>query len=392
MHILMFSYDKALVTGDAVGDVLLRHQHYAEHLDKLDVLVLAPTKRPPAEINVGEKLTIYPSYGPRILSWLRGYLKARRLCRETRVDIVVAQDALLGVLGVLLRKEFGCKLQINGFGLEIFDDGWLRNSPVHRFYKFVMCWALRKADLVRTDGTKNRVDLIEKLKIHPNKVVTIPVAPGPENISQFASATGDAIREELLGEKYEDMVLFVGMLTKQKNVPNLLRAARLVLHNHPRTLFAIIGDGLERDKLGRLCRELSITEQVRFLGLIPYDKLPEYYAACDVFVLPSWYEGFARVLMEAAFARKPIVATDVSGTGDIVVDNGSGYVVEVNNSQQLADRINWLLENPDKAIRMGVQGYERAASYCDFNRNVEKLITAWRSMLTRDELIEQRVN
>ena len=114
MHILMFSYDKTLVDGNQIGDTLLRHQRYAEYLNRLDILVPAPaTKRQP-EIKVNEKLTIYPSYGSRILSWFRAYLKARRICQKSKVDIIVTQDALLGFLGVLLRKEFGGKLQRHG--------------------------------------------------------------------------------------------------------------------------------------------------------------------------------------------------------------------------------------------------------------------------------------
>ena len=181
------------------------------------------------------------------------------------------------------------------------------------------------------------------------------------------------------------MVLFVGMLIKQKNMPNLLKASKLVLNNHPKTLFAIIGDGPEKDYLSRLCRELDIAQYVRFLGLVSYDNLPEYYAACDLFVLPSWFEGLAKVLMEAAYAQKPIVATNVSGANDIIIDNETGYIVEVDNPQQLADRIEKLLENPDKAITMGAQGYKHAINYCDFPKNLEKRITAWKGMLAVDE-------
>jgi len=177
------------------------------------------------------------------------------------------------------------------------------------------------------------------------------------------------------------MVLFVGVLDKVKNVPNLLRAAKLVLAAYPLTLFTIVGDGPERDRLEGLCRELEIAEHVRFLGLVPYDDLPAYYAACDLVVLPSWIEGFARVLMEAGFAAKPIVATDVGGVEDIVGDGETGYIVAVNDSKQLAERIEELLGNPEKTRLMGRQGYENALKYCDFDRNVERLVNLWQGMV-----------
>jgi len=384
MHILMFSYDKTLVERSQVGDALLRHQHYAEQLDRLDILVPAPAAKRQAEIKASEKLTIYPSYGHKVLSWLRSYLRARRICRKGKVDIVVTQDALLGFLGILLRKEFGCKLQINAFGLEIFSDWWLRQSWLHRLYRFVMCWALRRADLVRTDATQSKRLLSERLKVPPEKVVVVPALPSAENIAKFANAKGDMVRKSLLGSEYDRMVLFVGALEKIKNIPNLLRAARLVLSTHPRTLFVIIGSGSEKDRLETLCRELAIAGNVRFLGIIPYDDLPAYYAACDLVVLPSWSEGFARTLMEAAFARKPIVATDVGGARDIVVDGETGYIVAVDDSAQLAEKIEKLLSNPKRAKLMGQEGYQKAMAYCDFEANTKRLVEVWRTLAEAD--------
>ncbi|HEY83019.1 MAG TPA: glycosyltransferase family 4 protein [Dehalococcoidia bacterium] len=388
MHILMFSYDKTLVEGRQIGDTLLRHQHYAEHLDRLDILVPAPAAKRQAEIKVSEKLTIYPSYGHKVLSWLRSYLKARRICRKSRVDIIVTQDALLGFLGVLLRKEFGCKLQINAFGLEIFSDWWLRQSWLHRCYRLIMGWTLRKANLVRTDATQSKVLLTERLNIPPEKVVVIPALPSAESIAKFVHADGDRIRKSLLGSEYDRMVLFVGALEKVKNIPNLLRAAKLVLSTHPKTLFVIIGSGSEKAHLEEMCGEMAIAGNVRFLGIIPYDDLPAYYAACDLVVLPSWSEGFARTLMEAAFAQKPIVATDVGGARDIVTDGESGYIVAVDDSAQLAGRIIKLLSHPEKAKLMGQEGYQKAMAYCDFAANTKRLVEVWKSLLESNEAKE----
>ena len=389
MHILMLSYDKALIDGDQAGDALLRHRHYSEHVERLDILVPAPAANRQAELKVNEKLTIYPSYGPKIVSWLRVYLKARRICHKSRPDIIITQDALLGFLGVLLRKEFGGKLLVNVFGLEIFNDWWLRQSWRHRWYRLVMCWTLRKANLVRTDATQSRITLMERLNIPAEKVVVIPNFPALESTARLIDADGHAVRESLLGDKYANLVLFVGVLEKIKNIPNLLRAAKLVLSTHAKTLFLIIGSGPEKNHLETLCQELDIVDNVRFLGPILYDDLPAYYAACDLVVLPSWSEGFAKVLMEAAFTKKPIVATNVGGASDTIVDNETGYIVEVDNSEQMADRIARLLGNPEMAQQMGKKGYQRAISYySDFEANVKKLVSVWKSLLASNEVKE----
>ena len=230
---------------------------------------------------------------------------------------------------------------------------------------------------------------MERLNIPAEKVVVIPALPGAESIAKFTNADGNKIREVLLGDKYDKMILFVGALEKVKNLPNLLRAAKLVLSTQAKTLFLIIGSGPEKDRLEALCQELGIIKHVRFPGLTPYDDLPAYYAACDLMALPSWSEGFARVLMEAAFAKKSIVATNVGGASDIIVDNKTGYIVEVDNSEQMADRITRLLGNPEMAQQMGKKGYQRAINYySDFEANVKKLVNVWKSLLASNEVKE----
>jgi glycosyltransferase involved in cell wall biosynthesis len=326
-------------------------------------------------------MSIFPSYGPRVISWLRAYAKAKKICRQGKVDIVATQDAVLGFLGIMLRRKFGCRLQINAFGLEIFSDWWLGQRRLNRGYAWIMRWTLRRADLVRADATRNRAILIEKLGLKPEKVVVIPALPTQESIDQFRGADGETVRSSLKENKYDKIVLFVGSLDKVKNIPSLLRAAKPVLADCPQTLFVIIGSGPEKDSLEKLSRELGISQNVSFLGIIPYDELPAYCAACDVVVLPSWSEGLARILMEASLAAKPIVATDVGGAPDIVVDGETGYLVPVNDDVQLAAKVKELLQNDRKAQQMGDKGYQRADSLFDFKANTEKLIAVWQAMI-----------
>jgi glycosyltransferase involved in cell wall biosynthesis len=85
--------------------------------------------------------------------------------------------------------------------------------------------------------------------------------------------------------------------------------------------------------------------------------------------------------MEASLAAKPIVATDVGGVTDIVIDGETGYIVPVNDSQQLAERVKELLQDKPKAAKMGDKGYKRAVSLFDFEANTKKLITAWETMI-----------
>lgn len=191
MNILMLSYDRDFISENPTGDTLLRHKHYAKYLDKLDVIIAAPGQRTQTKIAISERFSIFPSYGCcSLLSWLRAYSRARQICKHSKVDIVVSQDPLIGILGILLRREFGCKLQVNIFGCEILDDKSKTprpklSLPLYLLYKHIKFWVLKRADMVRTDVNRDRDRLIQKLKLQPDKVVVIPVIPAPETIKRF---------------------------------------------------------------------------------------------------------------------------------------------------------------------------------------------------------------
>jgi glycosyltransferase involved in cell wall biosynthesis len=106
--------------------------------------------------------------------------------------------------------------------------------------------------------------------------------------------------------------------------------------------------------------------------------------AADLFFLPSIYEGFPRVLMEAAAAGKPIVSADVSGSDDVIENGRTGYIVAINDRDGFTDRIAALLNDPSLCARMGAAGRERmrsiAAKYADPNLQVE----IWRDAVRRD--------
>lgn len=377
MRILMLSLDKSLLDNSGVGDTLQRFKYYSEYLERLDVLIPTTTMKNSKVRKINDILTIYPCYGRnRVFSLLKLYLTARKICKENSVDLIVTQDPLVGLIGLILKREFGCKLNVNVFGLEIFNELIERNYT-DIIYRLITYYVLKNADVIRTDGTRDRKTLIRKLNLFPEEVYRIPVIPSPESILKFISSNGISIRNKLLENKYNNIILFVGMLIKIKNVPNLLHAAKIVLKKHPRTLFVIVGDGPEREYLQKLCVKLKIQKNVKFLGLIRYENIPEYFAACDIFVLPSWSEGFARVLMEAAYAKKPIVSTNVSGADDIIVCGKSGFIVDINDPEALAEKIIWLLENPKEIKKMGRIGFKHALKTLNFEKNVEKLIEMW---------------
>ena len=113
------------------------------------------------------------------------------------------------------------------------------------------------------------------------------------------------------------------------------------------------------------------------MGGVAAEETPSYFAACDLFVMSSLYEGKARTLVEAACAGKPIVTTAVSGADEVVTDGETGFIVPVKDPTAMADRMLRLLRDADLSKAMGRRGQELATNAYDRQRNLNKIAQMW---------------
>jgi glycosyltransferase involved in cell wall biosynthesis len=179
------------------------------------------------------------------------------------------------------------------------------------------------------------------------------VAPSFVEFGRYSRRTTKTdVRKTLsLGGK---MVLFVGRLVAYKGVEYLLDAAAEV----PDASFVIVGDGVLSDGLRQKAKELNLNNVV-FAGHVSDDDLPDYYLACDVFVLPSVtrQEAFGLVLVEAMAFGKPVISTNFSGMPYVVGD--AGLLVEPRNPKALAEAVRKIISDPELAVKLGANGKKR---------------------------------
>lgn len=149
----------------------------------------------------------------------------------------------------------------------------------------------------------------------------------------------------------QPLIGIVARLDAIKNHASLLRAMPRVVQAHPDAELLIIGDGPLRANLERQTAELDLGRNVRFLGM--RDDVPELLAALDVVVLCSLSEGLSLTLLEESAAGNPMVATDVGGNPEIIADGKTGLLVPVGDDTALADAINRLLADPERAHAIG---------------------------------------
>jgi glycosyltransferase involved in cell wall biosynthesis len=139
----------------------------------------------------------------------------------------------------------------------------------------------------------------------------------------------------------------------------------------------LVGDGPARPELEVLADRLGIRGRVNFVGHVPQPCLTPFYRNCDVFVMPTRYEGLGRVLVEAALAGAPIVTTAIGPTAEAVLPGETALLVPPNNPGALAEAIGTLLDQAELARSMGAKGQQFAREQFDYEKMMDGVAALW---------------
>jgi len=172
----------------------------------------------------------------------------------------------------------------------------------------------------------------------------------------------------------ERIVTYVGKLVPRKGVDTLVDAMGLLTRRPGGApLLVAAGIGELRDDLEARARALGVAGRVRFVGKVGHDDVPWWMAAGDVFALPSLSEGLPTVVCEAMAVGRPVVATAVDGTPEIVDEDETGYLVPPREPAALAEALARVLEDPGLAARLGARAHERALEDYTWAANARRM-------------------
>lgn len=213
--------------------------------------------------------------------------------------------------------------------------------------------------IATTDREKD--DLVLHYGASPDRISVVPCGV---NLALFHLKDKEAAKRQL-GFDGEKVVLFVGRIEPLKGIDRLLRAMTYLQNGQRLRLVVVGGDEHSQHEIERLrnmTRDLHIEGSVTFPGLIKHEKLPCFYNAADVCVIPSYYESFGLVALESMACGTPVVGTDVGGLKNIIHQGETGYVVSDNTPEHLAEKIALLLSRQTDTqlallIRESVAGF-----------------------------------
>lgn len=231
-------------------------------------------------------------------------------------DLVLAYWVYPDGHGALLSAQaLGVPCVVGALGSDIHVRAGLNNTMTRRTIKGV--------DALLTVSEAMRQTAITDFGAQPGKVHTIV---NGFNTSVFYPRPQAAMREKLGIGADEQLVIYVGRFVEAKGMRELITAFQRLGQANPRLSLALVGDGVMKDELLALIKSAGLEKRVYFPGGLSPEQVAEWISASDVLTLPSWSEGYPNVVVESVACGRPVVATDVGGTREILRD-GNGVLV-----------------------------------------------------------------
>jgi D-inositol-3-phosphate glycosyltransferase len=246
---------------------------------------------------------------------------------------------------------------------------------------------MRRADRIVAATLAERAQLEWLYKADPAKIAVIP--PGVDTCHFYPIPVDEA--RQFIGLKPEDrMILFVGRVEPLKGLDTLIRAVACLRPTdccEPVHLAVIGGDPeaspeamtAEMARVQRLCDDLCMGKMVVFLGKRGQDTLPYYYSAAEVLVMPSHYESFGMVALEAMACGTPVIASQVGGLAFLVQDGVTGYTVPAEDHDALCAKLALLLGDESLRKQMGRAAAESARNY-DWGKIAKQIVRVYEEL------------
>jgi glycosyltransferase involved in cell wall biosynthesis len=219
-----------------------------------------------------------------------------------------------------------------------------------------------------------RSELLAHRVAPPDRITIVPLGL---DFARFGRIDRPEARRRLGIPQAQSVIVTASRMVPIKRLDRLIDAFGVVRRSHPAHLY-LIGDGTDRPAVEARVREAGLDQEVSFIGWV--DEVADWYAAADVVALTSDREGTPLALIEAAAAARPVVATDVGGVRDVVVDGQTGFVVDADDIAAFADRVARLLADPRLAEQLGAAAPSQSTAFAG-QRLIDDLDAVYRKLL-----------
>jgi L-malate glycosyltransferase len=297
---------------------------------------------------------------PRKLLLYRYFPKLIHLIRKVKPDVLHAHYATsYGLLGALTF--------FHPFILSVWGSDILTFPERSYLHKKLIKFILNKADLILCTS-RLLVDAVSKYK--SQGVSQLPFGIDPEKFRNTGFIRSDN-REIIIGT--------IKSLKKTYGIDILIKIFKRLKENNPdKSLKLLLGGvGPEEESLRKLCKDLQLEGYVEFTGNIPYDIVETIHNRISIFANLSLSESFGVAVLEASACEVPVVASDIGGLPEVVIDGITGFLVNLNNMDEITEAFQKLIDDDNLRLRMGQNGRNLVLEKYTWKKNIEEMINIY---------------
>jgi phosphatidylinositol alpha-1,6-mannosyltransferase len=318
----------------------------------------------------------FNNYKSKVLKIIHRLVYSLKLLKTKKCQLIFIPYSHAGIIGIIGKYLFKTPYVMMGHGSEFLYKNIILKFFIRLFFNH--------ANLILSNSNFT-ADLIKDAKITNPNIRVIPL--GADNQVYDKSKFDSKRLKHKYGYENNKILLTVGNLSIRKGHRYVIEAVRILKDEFPDILYLIIGKGKEQERLKSLIKKYNLEEHVKLLGFIANEKLPEYYALCDLFILNSTIapngdiEGFGIVLVESGLMGKPVIGTRGCGITEVIDDCKTGILIDMDNYQQTAEAIKSLLSDELFMKRMGENFYLKASKILTWKAVAEKTNTEIKSII-----------
>ena len=310
------------------------------------------------------------TFHPGVVTELAGAL------RSFGSDVLIGHGYKANVVGRL--ASWWC-----GIPFLAISRGWTAESPRIRLYESLDRFFLKLADMVVAVSEGQRRKVLA-CGVRPEKVRVIRNAI---DLDSFPVRSVQSIRKEMCIPGEAVLVVTAGRLSPEKNHLGLVEAARHAIANNPDVWFVAFGEGFLRPEIEKAVSKAAIGNRFLLPGFRP--DVRAIFHDADIFVLPSHTEGLPNVVLEAFACGKPVVATNVGGTPEVVRHGMDGLLVPSGDMKGMASAILELAKDEALRARMGRSGFEHVKAVFDFSSQTEAYVDVYSELLAKNPRVAE---
>ena len=282
--------------------------------------------------------------------------------RPWRPDVVHAHDWLVAHPAITLAEHFDVPLISTIHATEAGrHSGWV-SGAISRQVHAVESWLVNESDSLITCSASMSDEITELFGpgLAETRVIRNGIDAARWSFAKRCPRTGPA------------HLVYLGRLEYEKGIHDLIAALPRIRRTHPGTTLTIAGTGTQQSWLAEQARKHKVLKATTFVGHLDHEQLVRLLHAADAAVLPSHYEPFGIVALEAAATGIPLVTSNVGGLGEAVINGKTGMSFPPRDITGLANAVRAVLDDPDAAQRMAVAARERLTSDFDWQTVAEE--------------------